>query len=222
MIDERGDSSRLAQIRVREQIPASGELLCWRKELNECFLRVAEGSWQRRHPNSCLHRRQGAEHAGVAVDDPRTRHRDPQPFRNPMVLHDPIEPDHCMVGEVADAHRTPVLLNIRPAGIDRPNGIANLGTDELFVYRLARAEGNVSLSFAEIEIPVAGDELYRQVWIAFIKTVQQASCGYARYGWLQTRVESPKRRPDPGEARSTVPRRGTPSVCKLAIMSLTR
>jgi hypothetical protein len=49
MIDEGCDPWRVAQVRVRKKIPASGEFFERRQNLHECLLRIAERGRQWRN-----------------------------------------------------------------------------------------------------------------------------------------------------------------------------
>ena len=78
-----------------------------------------------------------------------------------MVPHDAVESNQGMVAKVVHACRTPMLLDVVPAGVDSPYGIANLAADEVLINGLTGAEGDVCLALSEVEVSVTSHKFYR-------------------------------------------------------------
>ena len=75
--------------------------------------------------------------------------------------------------QILDAPGLAVRLDIATAGINRPERVGDLAADQ-FVVGIAGAEGDVDLSFRQIEIAVAGDDLDAQMRVAGMKPFDQA------------------------------------------------
>jgi hypothetical protein len=101
-------------------------------------------------------------------------------------LHDAVEAYQVVVSQFRDAAWPAVLLDVVPARVNRPDGIADLSTDEVFVRRFTRSESDVSLALCNIKISVAGDELHMQTGITFVKAVEEAAGCDTRHGGLGT------------------------------------
>jgi hypothetical protein len=173
MVNKGGDARRPSKIGVGQEIPTAGKFLDRRQDLHQRLLSIAQRGRQRCDTDTRLNCRERSQHAVVAVDYVRVRHRNRKPFGNPVVLHDAIEADHGVIGQSCDTLRTTVLLNVSLACIDRPDGIADLPTDQSFVGRFPRAEGYICFSLREVEVPIAGDEFDREVRILFVEAIEQ-------------------------------------------------
>src|SRR5262245_20586386 len=112
-------------------------------------------------------------------DSGMRRHR-PHPSRRWIIRYCTIAGDNKMAVQVFHITRPTIPFHIGTAGIHSPGRIRNLPAYESFIPRFTESDRDVGLSFRQVNIPLADDQLDPQSRITGMKCIDERCLSEAR------------------------------------------
>ena len=97
-----------------------------------------------------------------------------------------VEADQLMAWQIAHLVRLSKLFDVAATGINGPDRIRDLATDE-FVVGIAGPEGNIRFALRQIEVTVAGYEFDPKLRMEGLESLDQRRLRHAAYDRLGAR-----------------------------------